>query len=253
MQSYVNEFGATVIHDGKPVDDEPETSSDLVKRPVAWLHKNNASGKSDLRFEDLADLPFNRERWTSIPLYDSPADPTSTTTIERLTAERDEDKAHIAKLQAALMFWMPGVSEAIEVELNGRAGDDAYLLAGYAGEFHATCWGDDILARAIAAEASLALKAEALKEAQHEVWNLGLAIGQIAKWPRTYFNRYYVEEWVIRTAKIIERWNGPKNAIDVLAVASDHTKPNKRLAAEIEAIRARSALPEARQPETTDD
>lgn len=72
-----------------------------------------------------------------------------------LTAERDEASAHVAKLQAALMFWMPGVSEAIEVELNGRAGDDAYLLAGYAGEFPATCWGDDTLARALAAEERL--------------------------------------------------------------------------------------------------
>jgi hypothetical protein len=69
--------------------------------------------------------------------------------VDDLTRERD-------KLQAALAFWMPGVSEGIEIELNGRAGDDAYLLAGFDGEVPAVSWGDKTLARAEAAEERLA-------------------------------------------------------------------------------------------------
>lgn len=70
---------------------------------------------------------------------------------------------------------------------------------------------------------------EVLKQAKHEVWNLGLVIGQIAKWPRTYFNRFYVEEWVIRTAKLFVRWGERDRGAEILAVTSYQTKPNKRL------------------------
>jgi hypothetical protein len=59
----------------------------------------------------------------------------------------------IHRLQAALAFWMPGVHESIEIELNGRPGDDAMLLAGFEGEVPAESWGDRTLTRAAAAEA----------------------------------------------------------------------------------------------------
>jgi hypothetical protein len=39
---------------------------------------------------------------------------------------------------------MPGVSEEIETELNGRAGDDACLLAGFDGDVPEVSWGDAI-------------------------------------------------------------------------------------------------------------
>lgn len=59
----------------------------------------------------------------------------------------------IHRIQAALAFWMPGVHESIEIELNGRPGDDAMLLAGFEGEVPAESWGDRTLTRAAAAEA----------------------------------------------------------------------------------------------------
>lgn len=65
-------------------------------------------------------------------------------------------RQQVEKLQAALAFWMPGVSEGIEIELDGRAGDDAYLLSGFDGEVPSVSWGDKTLARAEAAESELA-------------------------------------------------------------------------------------------------
>lgn len=64
------------------------------------------------------------------------------------------------------------------------------------------------IARAIdAADAKARMEQrEALNEARHELWTLGLAVGSIAKWPRSHFNRRYVEEWAIRTATILHRW-----------------------------------------------
>ena len=69
----------------------------------------------------------------------------------------------IHRLQAALAFWMPGVHESIEIELNGRPGDDAMLLAGFEGEVPAESWGDRTLTRATAAEAEAAALRKALK------------------------------------------------------------------------------------------
>lgn len=67
-------------------------------------------------------------------------------TITAQAAEIEQDRRHIEKLQAALAFWMPGVSEEIEIELDGRAGDDAYLLAGFEGEVPSPSWGDKMQA-----------------------------------------------------------------------------------------------------------
>ena len=78
-------------------------------------------------------------------------------------------------------------------------------------------------------------------EARRELWYTGLAVGQIAKWPRFYFNRYYVEEWAIRTASILLRWKWPSWEA-VLRVTSSHTKPNKRLKAAEDELRAANTL-----------
>lgn len=70
--------------------------------------------------------------------------------------ERDEATAWRIRLQHALMFWMPGVREATDTGLDRSAGDDAYLLIDFRGDAPSACWGDDILARAEAAEAKIA-------------------------------------------------------------------------------------------------
>lgn len=161
------------------------------------------------------------------------------TAIERLTAERDEARARVSS-GSDYSIQLQRIIEAV-CHGNELREDSAEL-------FHhkmvLSLFPDyrEVRSALLTAETNLARGREALTEAQHELWNLGLVIGQIAKWPRTYFHRAYIEEWVIRTARIIERWNGPKNAIDVLNVTSGYTKPNKRLAAEAEAFRARSAL-----------
>lgn len=72
----------------------------------------------------------------------------------------NEEISHRQKLQAALMFWMPSVTEEIERSTNGRCGDDACLLAGYDGPIDASCWGDEIHSRAQRA------RREALEEAE---------------------------------------------------------------------------------------
>lgn len=89
----------------------------------------------------------------------------------------------------------------------------------------------EITARATAAEADAARMRGALEQARDEVWHLGLVVGQIAKWPRAHFNRVYIEEWVIRTAKIFMGWGERSRADEILAVTSNQTKPNKRLEA----------------------
>ncbi|KGE79658.1 hypothetical protein LW14_27980 [Rhizobium sp. H41] len=89
-------------------------------------------------------------------------------TLESLQRENEELKrdlsheaSHRQKLQNALAYWMPGVTEEIEISTNGRCGDDALLLVGSEGEFEDKCWGNEVLARAEAAEAEVArLQAE---------------------------------------------------------------------------------------------
>jgi hypothetical protein len=80
-----------------------------------------------------------------------------------LEGERDESAKFVKKLQTALMFWMPGVREATDTGLERSAGDDAFLLVGFDIPEPKTCWGDDILARAEAAEAEVARLREALE------------------------------------------------------------------------------------------
>ena len=85
---------------------------------------------------------------------------------EALAAAEAEHEKQISKLQTALAFWMPSITEAIEIELNGRAGDDAYLLAGFDGDVPNPSWGDKVISRAEAAEARIAeTRKKALEEA----------------------------------------------------------------------------------------
>lgn len=94
--------------------------------------------------------------------------------------------------------------------------------------------------RAATALSSLSAERDAaVKErddARHEVWALGLTVGQVAKWPRIHFNRLFLEEWAIRTAKILLGWGDSEGAQSVLRVSSNHTQTNKRLSAEADAI-----------------
>jgi hypothetical protein len=92
--------------------------------------------------------------------------------LRQALAERDQyanwydsERAHSTKLEAALMFWMPGVCEETDSGLERSAGDDAYLLAGTFADFPATCWGDDVLARATTAEARIAELTPLVKQA----------------------------------------------------------------------------------------
>lgn len=62
--------------------------------------------------------------------------------VETLRAELLHERGWRIRLQAALMYWHPGVSEQIEIETNGRAGDDAGLLAGFEGELPERSWGE---------------------------------------------------------------------------------------------------------------
>lgn len=84
---------------------------------------------------------------------DASLDRKAASALAALTRERDEAERRIERLHAALIFWMPSVSEEIERELDGRAGDDAYLLAGFMGKLPEQSWGDKVLTRAEAAEA----------------------------------------------------------------------------------------------------
>jgi len=60
---------------------------------------------------------------------------------------------HIARLQTALAFWLPGVNEAIEKETGGLAGDHAMLLVGFEGPVPDISWGDQMISRLKQAEA----------------------------------------------------------------------------------------------------
>ncbi len=84
------------------------------------------------------------------------------TALESLQRENEEMKSELAheashrqKLQNALAYWMPGVTEEIEISTNGRCGDDALLLVGSEGPFEDKCWGNQAIARAEAAEAEV--------------------------------------------------------------------------------------------------
>ena len=74
---------------------------------------------------------------------------------EKMKNDLTEERSHRQKLQIALAFWMPSVSEPIEIITKGRCGDDACLLAGSDAPFENECWGDEIYARALAAEAEV--------------------------------------------------------------------------------------------------
>lgn len=63
-----------------------------------------------------------------------------------------------------------------------------------------------------------------------ELWHTGIAIGVIAKWPRLYFNRFYVEQWAVRTRDILHRL-GDKRANEILTVQGSKTIKNSRLCA----------------------
>ncbi len=83
-------------------------------------------------------------------------------TLESLQRENEElrrdlshEASHRQNLQNALAYWMPGVTEEIEISTNGRCGDDALLLVGSEGPFEDKCWGNEILDRAEAAEAEV--------------------------------------------------------------------------------------------------
>lgn len=75
--------------------------------------------------------------------------------IGALESELAHEASHRQKLQNALAYWMPGVTEEIEISTNGRCGDDALLLVGSEGAFEDKCWGNEVLARAEAAEAEV--------------------------------------------------------------------------------------------------
>lgn len=87
------------------------------------------------------------------------------TIISDLQAEAKLSDERIQRLQAAVAFWMPGVSALVETETNGYAGDSACLLYGFNGEVPSDSWGDKMLARALAAESSLSrIKEETIEE-----------------------------------------------------------------------------------------
>lgn len=83
------------------------------------------------------------------------AEPSSEIEALRARVKELEAESDLVKhLQAALMFWMPGVYAADTAD-NERAAKDAYLLAGFEGVMPDRCWGDEMLARADAAERKL--------------------------------------------------------------------------------------------------
>lgn len=74
---------------------------------------------------------------------------------EELRRDLSHEASHRQKLQNALAYWMPGVTEETEISTNGRCGDDAWLLVGSEGPFEDKCWGNEAIARAEAAEAEV--------------------------------------------------------------------------------------------------
>jgi hypothetical protein len=80
--------------------------------------------------------------------------------LSEAEAERDRQTGFVQRLQTALAFWMPGVDLRLDEATRELAADDACLLAGGIGARDIPCWGEGMLERALAAEASLA---EAMK------------------------------------------------------------------------------------------
>lgn len=101
-------------------------------------HLANESERSDLWSE--VDMPVSLVREIAA-------------LIRSLAAEREQDAKQIHRLQAALAYWLPSVTDDIEIELNGKAGDDAYLLTGFTGDVQMPSWGDTAITRATTAEA----------------------------------------------------------------------------------------------------
>lgn len=77
------------------------------------------------------------------------------TALTEARAEIERQADWIRRLQTALMFWMPGVDIRLDDATRELAADDAKLLAGHSGPLDCSCWGDEILARALAAESEL--------------------------------------------------------------------------------------------------
>lgn len=102
------------------------------------------------------------------------------TEIARLRTLLSEAEQREQKLQAALSFWMPGVTEEIETITNGRCGDDANLLVGLSGPFEDKCWGDEIIASEKDA------RAKALEEAAMRVDKLISDMQALEKFNRSY-------------------------------------------------------------------
>lgn len=73
----------------------------LASAPVAgaastvWKHTHRVSGEVKLSLEDLAELPFNRDKWESVPHYAAPM-------IERVTPHASTPVAREAIRDAAL-------------------------------------------------------------------------------------------------------------------------------------------------------
>ena len=86
----------------------------------------------------------------------------------RIIVEKD---AEIERLRRALFFWMPGADLRLDGATFERVGEDAGLLAGYSGALDEPCWGDSILARALAAESS---RDAAVKDAYEDAARIAL-------------------------------------------------------------------------------
>lgn len=92
--------------------------------------------------------------------------------IGALESELAHEASHRQKLQNALAYWMPGVTEEIEISTNGRCGDDALLLVGSEGAFEDKCWGNEVLARAEAAEAEVKRLRDLLRFSHDTLWEI---------------------------------------------------------------------------------
>lgn len=71
-------------------------------------------------------------------------------------AEIERLRREVENLQRALLFWMPGADLRLDGATFERVEEDAGLLAGYTGGFDGTCWGDEMLDRALTAESAVA-------------------------------------------------------------------------------------------------
>ena len=86
------------------------------------------------------------------------------TALTEARAEIERQADWIRRLQTALMFWMPGVDIRLDDATRELAADDAKLLAGHSGPLDCSCWGDEILARALAAESELSTLRARIRE-----------------------------------------------------------------------------------------